>query len=121
MCFAAEIGMFVFGLLALVRGRFTLSFHRAVFGANARIIGVVLMLPLPLVFGFSYVLIKSAGPEQDPTAQELERLARLESRLTLICLLTALGIAALAAKRISGGKTPEAGQDAEDGELPPRV
>ncbi len=118
MCLIAEIGMFIFGLLALIRGRFALTLRRAAFGANARVIGVVLMLPLPLVFGFSsYVVIESAG--QEPAAQNLERLARLETRLTLICLLTALGIATLTAKPIVTGKISDARQDAEGGELPP--
>jgi prepilin signal peptidase PulO-like enzyme (type II secretory pathway) len=105
MCLAVEIGMFIFGLLALIRGRFILTLRRAALGANARIIGVVLMLPLPLVFGFSSYLAIRGG--------DLERLPRLEARLTLICLLTALAIAVLTAKPIDSGKTPDPRQDDE--------
>ena len=50
MCCAVEIGMMVFGIITLVRGRFQLTGNKVVSGAPAYIIGAILTATLPLLF-----------------------------------------------------------------------
>jgi hypothetical protein len=44
LCCIAEIAMFVFGIIALVKGSFKLSANKVVQGGPARVIGVILLL-----------------------------------------------------------------------------
>jgi hypothetical protein len=50
MCLLFEIGLLVFGIVTIALGRFTLTKTSVVRGAPARIIGVMMILPLPLTF-----------------------------------------------------------------------
>jgi hypothetical protein len=63
------LGMLIFGIIALVRGQFTLTRTKVVSGVPARIIGFILLLPLPLMLasglliGVFYVMRGSSrGP-----------------------------------------------------------
>jgi hypothetical protein len=51
-----EIIMLIFGIIALIRGRFLLTRVKEVRGWPARIIGVLLILPFPLGFLLGMVL-----------------------------------------------------------------
>ena len=59
LCCFGEIGVFIVGIVLLVRGTINLTPSRVVRGAPARVIGVLLMLPLVLgqgseaVYGFA--------------------------------------------------------------------
>jgi uncharacterized membrane-anchored protein len=44
-----SIAMLIFGIIALVRGQFTLTRTKVVSGVPARVIGVILLLPLPMM------------------------------------------------------------------------
>jgi hypothetical protein len=46
LCCGAEIGMLIFGIITLVKGNFALSGSRVVQGVPARVIGVLLLVPL---------------------------------------------------------------------------
>jgi hypothetical protein len=46
--FIFDAGLFVFGLAVLVFGKMPLSMRRTVSGSAARVVGVILMVPLPL-------------------------------------------------------------------------
>ena len=57
MCIlAAEIVMFVYGLIGLISGKLTVSKNLRVAGPPARITGAIFALPLPLAFGLGLVL-----------------------------------------------------------------
>lgn len=56
MILGAEIGMLIFGLVALVRGKLTLTKTRIVRGPMARVLGIVAMLPLPLSIGVGVLI-----------------------------------------------------------------
>lgn len=56
-----EIGMFVAGLVALIAGKLRLSKNNNLTGTRARIVGVILMLPLPLAFGIGLIIGAMAG------------------------------------------------------------
>jgi hypothetical protein len=47
MCLVAEICSLIFGIIAVVTGKFTLSRNRVVRGTPARVVGILLMMPLP--------------------------------------------------------------------------
>jgi hypothetical protein len=51
LCCLAEIGCLVFGIIALVMGKFKLTGSRWVQGTPARLIGVLLLLPLIIGYG----------------------------------------------------------------------
>ena len=62
-----EIGLAIFGLIALIRGKMTLSKTKVVVGAPARLIGLLALAPLPIVFGFGIVFgIVKAAEGADP-------------------------------------------------------
>lgn len=48
MILGAEIAMLIMGLIALVKGKMTLSKKRVLLGTPARVMGVVAMLPIPI-------------------------------------------------------------------------
>lgn len=50
MILGAEIGLMVMGVIALVKGKLTLTKDRVVYGTPARILAILAFLPLPLSF-----------------------------------------------------------------------
>ncbi len=58
-----EIGLAIFGILALVRGKMTLSKNKIVIGAPARLLGLVALAPLPLAFGAGVLFAITQGAE----------------------------------------------------------
>jgi hypothetical protein len=67
MILGLEIGLFIFGILALVRGRMTLTKSKVVEGVPARLIGMLALTPLPVAFliGVAYAIIAApADPEK---------------------------------------------------------
>jgi hypothetical protein len=55
------IGMAIMGILALVRGKISVTPRTVVEGPIARIIGVILLLPFPLGFGATMIAVIAAG------------------------------------------------------------
>lgn len=56
MCeIALLLGMFVMGIIALTKGEIQLSKKQKIRGAPARLIGLLLMIPLPASFGTGFV------------------------------------------------------------------
>ncbi len=62
-----EIGMFIAGVMALIKGRMTISKTRAVEGVPARLLGLIAMTPLPIVLLVGVVI----GVIQGDNAQAL--------------------------------------------------
>src|ERR1051326_1789034 len=54
-------GMAIMGILALVRGKISVTPHTVVEGPIARIIGVILLLPLPLGLGLTTLALLATG------------------------------------------------------------
>jgi hypothetical protein len=84
MIFGLQIGMLVAGLLALLTGKAVLSRRTVVRGVAARVVGGVLLLPLPLT-----LLVLSVVPPEDRAAVPLQ-LALMEAGIALGCLLVAV-------------------------------
>ncbi len=71
MLFLVEVGMFVFGIMTLVKGRISLSRNKAVTGAPAYVIGALLTATLPVAvlvaFGLGFYLgIEAAAHHRAP-------------------------------------------------------
>jgi hypothetical protein len=56
MCCLVQIAMLVMGVIAIVKGQIKLSPRRVVDGVPARVIGVVLIMPLPLALFLGFVV-----------------------------------------------------------------
>src|SRR5262245_22776967 len=92
MILGLEIGMIVWGLVALFRGEFQLNPTRVVKGVAARLIGLLLLLPLPVSFAIGFLIglsVASEGRRFDPAAWRLTLVA-VEAAVTLGCLAVAL-------------------------------
>lgn len=63
MILGLEIGLFVFGLMAVINGRMKFGENKVVEGLGARLLGLLAMAPLPLAFtvGFVYGFMKAAN------------------------------------------------------------
>jgi hypothetical protein len=119
LCCIAEIAMFVFGIIALVKGSFKLSANKIVQGGPARVIGVILLLPLILGQGGGVLVAMAYGIQVG--ARDASDLKGLETTLvvlnigvTAVTLLAAIGIAAACAspeqKRLYYGDQDHFGQ-----------
>jgi hypothetical protein len=94
VCFVAQIAMFIFGIIALVKGTFSLSKTRAVRGAAARTIGAILMLPLPLALGIGFVIGMIMATQGKPVdLKSLGPLSAIDGVLTLVCFVIVVVIA----------------------------
>jgi hypothetical protein len=74
-CLIAEIASLVFGIITLATGKFTLSRNKVVYGAPARVVGVLLILILPVALGIAFmigIMLAAQGrlvdPRNPPTA-----------------------------------------------------
>jgi hypothetical protein len=96
------IAMFVFGIIAFVKGEFKLTRNRVVRRGPAYAIGALLILPFPLSFaiGFAYGVMARAGHQQLDVKQLQEKTAPIEVGLDVVCLLAALIIAAVTAQPV---------------------
>jgi uncharacterized membrane protein len=56
-----EIIMLVMGIVVLVRGRLSLSKKKEVRGPIARLVGLIMIAPVPIVLGYAAVTGKGAG------------------------------------------------------------
>jgi len=66
-----EIILFIIGLVGLIGGNLTISKNSPIKGRRARIAGLILMVPLPLLFGFlivvdKLVLLRFISPLMEP-------------------------------------------------------
>src|SRR5215212_5076890 len=48
MCDILALGMLIFGIITLITGKFQVTRKKTVYGAPARIVGAIMLLPLPL-------------------------------------------------------------------------
>jgi hypothetical protein len=99
-----EIALFVPGLVAFVFGRVPLTRRRIVRASAARLVGLVLMIPLPLyIFACRQSNVSPLGADPlslDPLKPETEGFARLAGVLAAImCFLAATVLAVITSER----------------------
>jgi hypothetical protein len=110
MLCVAEIGMLVWGIITLVKGKFKLSSRKVAVGGPAYFIGVLLILPLPVAFviGFAIGAAQAAGGGdvnlQDPG--QVLMYAGIELAVVLGLFLLALLVYAATAKDPSTLQAP---------------
>ncbi len=82
-----EIAMLVMGIVVLVRGRMSLSKTKEVRGSIARVVGLIMIAPVPIVV--VYALATGKGAEDGPFGQ----LFVIELGAVLACFVLALIVA----------------------------
>jgi hypothetical protein len=70
MILGAEIGLAIMGLLALIRGRMTVSKTKVVVGWPARLLGLLALTPLPLVLLIGIIYVAANVDATDQAAAE---------------------------------------------------
>jgi hypothetical protein len=113
-----QIGMLVFGIIALVKGRVKMG-KKELRGGPARLVGILGVLPMPLTFamGFfiGFYLASTGSMEAVQAAQEKGAFAFLDIGITLTCLVLGVFIALTRAVPVDEAPPAEAPFDA-----PPR-
>jgi len=94
--FILEAALFLPGLIAFILGKIPLTRRRAVSGSAARVVGAILMIPLPLYLVAckqSHVApLGSQQPSLDPLLHETEGFVRLSALLAAFGSVLAAGV-----------------------------
>lgn len=110
MCCAVEVGLFIFGVITLAKGRYV-SRNRVIEGAPAYLIGVILVMIVPfnfligLVFGVVWT-IRNGAP---PNVNQMPWAAGIEAFVVLLALVSVMLIGAIAGKSKDELSLPFAG------------
>jgi hypothetical protein len=98
--FLLELALFVPGLVALVAGKVPLTRRRAVHGSAARLVGVILMAPLPLYLvacGRSHLAPLGEDPlALDPLRRAAQEFVQFIALVAAFASLLAAAVFALA-------------------------
>lgn len=70
MILGAEIGLAIWGLIALIRGRMVVSKTKVVIGVPARLLGLLALTPLPLALMFVTIYLAANADLTDQAAAE---------------------------------------------------
>ncbi len=94
MIIGMEIGLLIAGLYALVTGKLTVTRNRVVYGAAARCLGLVALLPFPLMFGIGFIMgAQMAARGEDPSALANNgALIALEAGTVIVCAVVFIGL-----------------------------
>lgn len=117
-CCIAEIAMFIFGIMTLAKGSFTLSRNRVVRGAPAYVIGAILTAVLPVVLGIGFAIgFFIAAKGGNPQDMKIGPLAAVDPIVVLLALVAVLAIGLATGKEpqkrkstsapFAGGPTPQ--------------
>jgi hypothetical protein len=95
-----NIIMLIFGIIALVKGSFSLTGNKVVSGLPARIIGVILIMPLPISLGVGFIYgLTMAATGQNVRQDSVQGAAIvIELSIMAVCLVAALIVAFANAK-----------------------
>jgi hypothetical protein len=95
MILGAEIGMIVIGIIALVKGKLTLSKKKVVYGTPARFLAIITFMPLPTAFVIGAIVATASVAQGRTITQENFRgtAAAIEAAVVIfyIVLLYAVG------------------------------
>lgn len=81
MILGMEIGLAIYGFLALIRGRFTVSSKKVVTGTAAYVLGLLSLCPIPLAFLIALVLVSSG--KVDPEGNDKWVLVGVEAGIVI--------------------------------------
>lgn len=94
MILGAEIGLIVMGIIALVKGKLTLSKTRVVYGTPARMLAIIAFLPIPLsiVGGLAIgVFYASQGKPVTPESLRVPAIL-MELGVLVVCIVAMYAI-----------------------------
>lgn len=128
MILGLEIGLLIFGLVALVRGKFTLSKSKVVEGAAARLLGLLALTPLPLALAVVFLYVAASAPGNPEKFAEDNKLtiALIEAGVVIGIAVLVFGIGAALgkdpaeARRRKKKRRDEDDDDEEDYDQPRR-
>lgn len=120
MILGIEIALAIYGLIALIGGKLTISKTKVVLGVPARLLGALALTPLPLAFAavIVYVAVQApANPERFAEDNKLT-LVLIEAVIVIGVALLVFGIGASVAvdPRIAERKARQDERDDEDDE-----
>lgn len=84
MILGMQIALFVIGIMALIRGRITLSKTRVVVGISARLLGLLALTPFPLSM-LAGVVVTMANVDDPTDPQKVQEWTR-DNEWTLIAI-----------------------------------
>jgi len=96
MIIGLEIGLLIFGFVALIRGKFTITKNKVVEGMPARLLGALAILPLPLLVGLG-ILLGLAKGEQFFVKNKLQ-LTIAEAAIVVVFAIIIFGVGAAIGK-----------------------
>ncbi len=99
----AEIGLLIFGIYALVRGRLKVTNNRIVRGVAARLLGIVAMLPVPLALLIGFVM----GMEAAARGRPMDDAFKLSLTLIELGLVAGCGLFVFTVGFFLGGSSEE--------------
>jgi hypothetical protein len=113
MCLILEISMLIFGIVTLITGKFSLSRTKVIQGGVARIVGGIMVLPLPLAFGAGVIIGVAMGASgKAPDIDKIRLVATImEASIVVICFVVAMIIAAVNAGPPPKPRRPRRGRD----------
>jgi hypothetical protein len=99
MILVLEIVMLIAGIAALVKGEIKWSKSRVTTGMVARIVGIIMLLPLPLAFTAGFVLGAVQAATRHPANVASVRVTAIviEVVIVLVCFLLALTVGLVSA------------------------
>jgi hypothetical protein len=122
MILGIEIAMIIIGLLALVRGRMTLTRNKVVVGVPARLLGALALTPLPvaLVAVVGYIAMNAPADPERFAADNQVTIIIIETAIVIGIAVLVFGIgAAVAVDPVEAERRQrrdyDAGDDYEDG------
>jgi hypothetical protein len=122
--------MLIFGIVALATGRFSLTRKKVVEGAPARIVGVILILPLPVTFlaglALGVSLLQQGRPVNEKEVRSLALV--IDIGVPVLALIAAIAVSAANAHEARRKRPPREEEEYEYDEgyriprrpLPPR-
>jgi hypothetical protein len=104
LCLIAEIAMAIFGIITLVKGKFSLTQNRVVKGIPAYVIGIILTATFPVILCvgfFAGIVMTILAHGRQPDVQQLKMIGFfLEIGTVFVISLIVLVLASLSSKKI---------------------
>lgn len=117
-----QIGLAIFGLIALIRGKMTISKSKVIVGTPARLIGLLALVPIPLTLGVGMLIgiakVAEGGNPEKIAEDNRGLLMGVEIGIVIVTAILVFGLgAALGVSPAEAERRDRAGRyDEEDDE-----
>lgn len=112
-----EIGLAIFGLIALVRGKMTLTKNKIVVGIPARLLGLIALAPFPifLLVGVAFGVMNANAPDPEKVAKDNQGLfTAIEVGVVILTAIVVFAVGAMVAVSPAEAKRRERGDRYDD-------